>query len=120
VSNISDPDSLMTADFSVSLASGTGTEVRPESFSARNYPNPFNAATRIEVRQSTPGAIAVEIYQLLGGLVRRWTSPFEPAGTWHVTWDGRDQQGMQLGSGVYWYRVSAGESVVSGKMVMLK
>lgn len=121
ISNISDPDSLMTADFSVSLLSGVNDGIRPTGpVWARNVPNPFNAGTRIEVVTDQPGPVRVDIFNLLGAHVRTFESAQEPAGQWNINWDGRDEGGRALSSGVYWYRVSTHSTPVHGRMVLLK
>jgi len=122
LSNISDSDSLMTADLTVSLASSVDEDgILPESpMAVRNFPNPFNAGTRIEALVSEPGPISLEIYNVLGGVVRRIGAPFAAPGTWYVNWDGRDAAGVEQPSGVYWYRVVSGDVEARGKMLMLK
>jgi immune inhibitor A len=121
VSNISDPDSLMTADFNVSLVSGLGDDVRAESaLWARNFPNPFNASTRIEINVARPGPVTLEIYQLLGGRVRSFAAAHRAAGPWQITWDGRNDAGNTVASGVYWYRVVTPGADAYGKMVLIK
>jgi hypothetical protein len=122
VDNISDSDSLMTANLNVSLVTsvdeGTVRPRRPDL--VRNYPNPFNAGTRIEFVVSEPGPANLAIYNALGQAVRRFSEPSVGAGTWSVTWDGRDARGRELSSGVYWYRVETRASDARGTMVMLK
>jgi immune inhibitor A len=122
VENISDSDSLMTADLTVSLVTavdeGTTRPRRPDL--ARNYPNPFNARTRIEFVVGEPGPVHLTVYNALGQAVRHFAEPVVGAGTWSVTWDGRDTRGRELSSGVYWYRVETRTSDARGTMVMLK
>jgi M6 family metalloprotease-like protein len=122
LANISDSDSLMTADITVSLTSDIGDDrLRPNASSlVRNYPNPFNASTRIEVSVDQPGPLNLVIYNVLGQPVRSFESPFVSAGLWAVNWDGRDARGVALSSGVYWYRVHLNDARHQGKMVMLK
>lgn len=121
VTNISNSGSLMTADFSVSLVSGVEDDVRPETAVwARNYPNPFNAGTRIEVNTEHPGSVALDIFDLLGRRVRSFRSQSVAAGAWHWLWDGTDEAGVPQASGVYWYRVETPEANASGRMVLLK
>lgn len=120
VSNISNSDSLMTADFSVSLASGLEEDVRPRAhLASRVYPNPFNAGTHIEAEMSAPGWVRLDIYNLLGHRVKSYESA-HAAGTWRVTWDGTDQAGQALSSGVYAYRLRTGLASTHGRMVMIK
>jgi len=121
VSNISDSDSLMTADLTVSLVSGIDDDTRPLSIGpARNYPNPFNAGTRIEAELTRPGTVTLDIYDALGRLMRRYRDAAGSAGTFSRDWDGRDQQGRAVSSGVYWYRITGGGLATTGKMLVLK
>lgn len=122
LANISDSDSLMTADITVSLLSDIGDDrFRPQSLSlTRNYPNPFNAGTRIEVTVASGGPLRLAIYNVMGRLVRTFQTPFATAGVWSVNWDGKDGHGVTQGSGVYGYRVETGGTRLQGKMVMLK
>lgn len=122
LANISNSDSLMTADITVSLLSDIVHDgIRPQSQSlTRNYPNPFNAGTRIEVTVTTPGPLHLAIYNVMGRKVRTFQTPYASAGVWAVTWNGKDARGVTQSSGVYWYRVETGATRSQGKMVMLK
>ncbi|MCE2439019.1 MAG: T9SS type A sorting domain-containing protein [Candidatus Latescibacteria bacterium] len=85
-----------------------------------NRPNPFNPATTI--RYSLKKAVDVElaIYNLLGQEVRLLVRQFQPAGSYTVTWDGRDAAGRQVSTGIYLYRLLAGADVVTRKMMLAK
>jgi immune inhibitor A len=121
ISNISDSDSLMTADLAVSLVSGIGDETRPGDFApTRNYPNPFNAGTRIEAQLAAPGPVTVSLYDALGRQLRTLTSTSSGPGPFTIDWDGRDRSGHPASSGVYWYHISGGGLNATGRMMMLK
>jgi immune inhibitor A len=122
ISNISGSDSLMTADLTVSLVLGVDDDgTRPVSaFLARNYPNPFNASTRIEAALTVPGQVTTMIFDVLGRRVRVLNSTALAPGQWSQTWNGTDDAGHELSSGVYWYRVIAPNAQTTGKMLMLK
>jgi len=84
------------------------------------HPNPFNPATVIAFALPADLAVSVEIYGLDG---RKVAAPFEgtlSAGPHEIAWRGRDDAGRRLPSGLYFYRVMAGDEVRSGKMTMLK
>ncbi|RPI02920.1 MAG: T9SS C-terminal target domain-containing protein [Ignavibacteriae bacterium] len=90
----------------------------------QNYPNPFNPTTTIEfdvpeVMGKIPRA-AVQIFNLLGQRVRTIERGIHDAGRYSVTWDGANEQGARVASGVYFYRLLAGEYASTKKMVMLK
>ena len=92
----------------------------PDCFALRqNYPNPFNPAT--EIRFDLPGRIEwrLEIFDITGRKVRSFTG-VDPAGTVALTWDGTDSRGEGLPTGVYLYRLKAGEYTSTKKMLLLK
>jgi len=95
--------------------------VTPEQFELfPNYPNPFNAATEIEYSLSRPGTVRLEIFNVLGRHVRTLADEPLPAGRHRVTWDGTGEAGAAVASGVYFYRLRAGDQVKTRKLVVLK
>ena len=88
----------------------------PESFlHLQNYPNPFNASTTIRFVLPVPGDVQLAVYDLLGRKVRTLKNEYEQAGTHKVTFDASG-----LSSGVYFYRLQAGNLVETNRMVLLK
>ena len=85
-----------------------------------NYPNPFNPMTKVAFAIEADGHAMINIYNVQGQLVRRLVDGNMAAGTHQVTWDGRDQSGLQVGSGVYFARLISGGQVAEHKMVLLK
>ncbi|UCH10479.1 MAG: Ig-like domain-containing protein [Fidelibacterota bacterium] len=85
-----------------------------------NYPNPFNPSTTItyEVPLGTQGRLTV--YNLLGQPVRRLVKGWMEPGRYQAVWDGRDDAGQPLASGVYIYSLEAGDVHLSRKMVLTK
>jgi hypothetical protein len=93
----------------------------PKTFAlAQNYPNPFNPSTEMAYDLPTPGHVRFEIYNILGQNVKTLVNEYQDAGTYKVTWDGDDNYGSSVASGVYFYRVSAGEFKDIKKMVLMK
>jgi hypothetical protein len=87
----------------------------------QNYPNPFNPSTTIAFSVSQSGSVLLDIYDLTGRHVRTLLSGGVAAGHHDVQWDGRDERGSSVGSGVYFYRLRAGaNSVTSRKMLLMK
>lgn len=70
-----------------------------------SYPNPFNADTRIAYQLAVPGKVRLEVYSLLGQPVRTLVDGVQNSGSYEVHWDGRNQQGMTVASGVYLSRL---------------
>lgn len=90
------------------------TQLRP------NYPNPFNPITEISFTLAEGGAARVDIYNVRGQSVAQLIDGYLPAGNHTVTWRGENDNGMPLGSGVYYYRLKVGEYEAVRKMLMVK
>jgi len=85
------------------------------------YPNPFNASTRIPFKVSDADVqVRLEIYDLLGRKVRTLVDGSRPVGSHLVTWNGRDENGAELASGVYFVKFSYGHINAILKILMLK
>jgi predicted GH43/DUF377 family glycosyl hydrolase len=92
---------------------------KPELY--QNTPNPFNPATTISYQVPARGRVAVRIYDVSGKLVRTLVDGARPAGTHRVQWNGLDDAGRRVASGVYLYRFSFENEVIqTRKMMMLK
>jgi|GEM_PF-308976 len=87
---------------------------------AQNYPNPFNPMTNIELSLPTAGYVEIDVFNILGRRVRRMVERELPAGIHRVVFDGRDDSGSPLATGVYFYRISAGDFHATRKMLLLK
>lgn len=109
-------------DSIVAQATGIGSDPHiPRAFSLRqNYPNPFNPETRIDFTLKRPALVSLTLYNVLGAKVRVLYESVTPAGIHSVVWDGTDQAGKQLGSGVYFYRLSVEGETVARKMLLLR
>jgi len=108
-------------DFTTSLT-GVVTIELPKEFSlSQNYPNPFNPATTISFGLPVSSPVTMEIYNVLGVKVRTLLrGETMNAGIHQMEWNGKDDAGMAVTSGVYLYRINAGTFQVSKKMLMLK
>ncbi|MYB69173.1 MAG: M6 family metalloprotease domain-containing protein [Gemmatimonadetes bacterium] len=85
-----------------------------------NYPNPFNSRTILCYRLTHAGAAELVVYDLLGQRVRTIAKGVQPAGEYQIPWDGRDEEGRLVGSGVYLLRLKAGDEVHTGKSVLIR
>lgn len=96
----------------------------PQNFNIlhQNYPNPFNSGTRIEYELSGIARrnVRIDIYNVLGQTVRTLIDTEQTGGSHVVHWDGCDDVGDAVPSGVYFYRLSTPSEVVSKKMLYLK
>ncbi|HUX60026.1 MAG TPA: T9SS type A sorting domain-containing protein [Ignavibacteriaceae bacterium] len=86
----------------------------------QNYPNPFNPTTNIQYVLPKQGEVSLNIYNILGQMVRSLVNNVQSAGVHLVTWDGANQAGQKVTSGIYFYKLSAGNFVNVKKMIMLK
>ncbi|MFH2035436.1 MAG: FlgD immunoglobulin-like domain containing protein [Candidatus Zixiibacteriota bacterium] len=94
---------------------------RPESFNLeQNYPNPFNMQTTIQYSLPRHAPVNLTIFNLLGQVVREWNIDLQRAGTHSVQWDGKNDDGQIVTSGVYFYRLISDDFAVSQKMVLIK
>jgi Leucine-rich repeat (LRR) protein/pimeloyl-ACP methyl ester carboxylesterase len=120
--------------FAIGSFTGTGIEEEPEvatlpssSGLSQNYPNPFNPSTTIKYQlkgesPSTKSSMfaTLKIFNIRGQLVRTLVNEEKLPGSYSVIWDGKDQNGKQVASGVYFYRLEAGDYQETKRMVLLK
>ena len=93
----------------------------PDRFAlSQNHPNPFNPVTTIEYSLPVRSRVAIEIHNILGQRIRTLVDRDMPAGSYTVTWDGTDDSGSRVASGVYLYRIDAADFVSTKKMILLK
>ncbi len=93
----------------------------PLEFSVKqNYPNPFNPKTTIQYTIPERAHVKVDIYNILGQRVARLVDQAQPAGEYRVVWDGTDEAGKPASTGVYFYKVTAGDNIEKKKMLLLK
>jgi hypothetical protein len=85
-----------------------------------NSPNPFNPRTTMRYSLPRTTQVRLAIYDVRGRLVRRLLDGIEPAGERAATWDGRDDHGTSVGSGVYVYQLEADGMRLTRKMSLLK
>ena len=93
----------------------------------QNYPNPFNPSTTIEFTLPVAQRVILEIYDISGQLVKTLIDALKPAGIYKVDWDGTNEAGEQVASGVYFYRLrtenfhseSTGKTFIQTRKMML-
>jgi hypothetical protein len=86
----------------------------------QNYPNPFNPITKIEFVLSRSGQVKIEIFNILGEKVKTLMDQHLKAGRQLVEWDGKDESGEEVASGVYFYRLQTKDFAETKKMVLMK
>lgn len=99
----------------------TSEQKIPKAFAiSQNYPNPFNPSTVIKYDLPEPGHVKITIYNILGQKVRTVVDEDQEAGYKSVNWDGKDDQGKDVSTGIYFYQIKAGDFSVAKKMILLK
>jgi hypothetical protein len=86
----------------------------------QNYPNPFNPSTTVKFQVPKTSDVRISIYDMLGQEVRTLIAGEVMRGTYTVDWDGLNDAGVQMSTGTYIYRMTAGEFMQSKKMILLK
>ena len=86
----------------------------------QNFPNPFNPATTIRFDVTSEGAVELKVFNVRGQEVRTLVDEARPAGFWYVEWDGLNNNGTPVGSGVYLYRLTAPGISEARKMLIVR
>ncbi len=86
----------------------------------QNYPNPFNPETIIEYLVPDNGQVELNVYNMLGQKVRTLVSGVQAPGTYQVLWDGRDDFGHPVTTGVYLYQLRGKNALITKKMMLIK
>lgn len=115
---------LAVYEFSGSLDVAEPSSFPSERFNlSQNYPNPFNPATTFLTTIPTRSAVRIAVFDILGREVKRIVDDNRPAGQYTFVWNGQDQRGLPVSSGVYFVRMEAkalqGESFVQTRKVLL-
>ncbi len=126
ITNISSSAPTMTADIQVSLSSGNEDPGDPETalpvtfVLGQNYPNPFNPTTRINLNLSSPEYVTMTVYDMLGRKINTLIDGELPSGSISVDWNGRDNSGNELASGIYFYQVVCNDRSETRKMLLIR
>ena len=115
---------FIPAQASVSVGTPTPveeTELLPAAPRAQqNYPNPFNHSTAIRFSLTRNDNARIDIFDITGRLVRNLASKRFPAGDNQVIWDGKNDNGDYVASGIFFYRFESGSSTVIKQMSVIK
>ena len=85
-----------------------------------NHPNPFNPSTSISYTVGTPGWVTLKVFNTLGQEVATLVDEYQDAGQRSAVWNGANESGQPVSSGLYFYRLNAGPVVQSGRMILAK
>ncbi|MBN2105355.1 aryl-sulfate sulfotransferase [bacterium] len=93
----------------------------PETYAIHpNYPNPFNTITTIRYTVGSPGPVKLLIFNVCGQTIRALRNEHPNPGQYRIQWDGLNDAGIQMGSGVYFATLQSGEGRYSIKIILLK
>jgi len=108
------------ADDIVSLGIDDKLPIADQFVLLQNYPNPFNPITTISYHIPIEGHVTLTIYDLLGNEIKQLVSEHKTIGMHHSVWKGTDVFGKSVASGMYFYRLSADQTVKTNKLLLLK
>jgi hypothetical protein len=86
----------------------------------QNYPNPFNSSTTIQYDLQNQGHIQLQVFNLKGQLVRTLVNDYAYSGRHTKIWDGLNEYGQPLGSGVYFYQLKIGHIIFQNKLLYIR
>ncbi len=86
----------------------------------QNYPNPFNPTTTIEYSMNITNDVTLSVYNMLGQKIKTLVNSQVKAGNHSVTWNGTDEQGHSVGSGIYYARIATSDETKTIKMVLIR
>ncbi|NIM20043.1 MAG: T9SS type A sorting domain-containing protein, partial [Candidatus Latescibacteria bacterium] len=86
----------------------------------QNYPNPFSSSTTIEYSLHFSAPVTLTVDNILGQRAARITQPMQSKGPHSITWNGKDENGKKVASGIYFYRLQAGAFSETKKMILLR
>ncbi|HEX9971451.1 MAG TPA: T9SS type A sorting domain-containing protein, partial [bacterium] len=104
ISNVRQPENSSPTDWKLS----------------QNHPNPFNAETLISYQVPKASHVKIEIYNLLGQCLRILVNEEKTPGDYQTIWNGKDENGRSVGSGIFVYRMQAGQFSAIRKMVLVQ
>ncbi len=123
---VEDGDSLQPRFYLLEAANG-GTVVKTKPMTLvqnytlnQNYPNPFNPTTEISFTLKKSGKVSITIYNALGRKVRTLVNESKAPGTYKVMWDGTNDAGVRVPSGVYYYSMHVNNFKSTRQMVLMK
>ncbi len=97
-----------------------GAWVPTEFVLLQNYPNPFNPSTTIEYQLPVSSHVTLEVFNVIGQRITTLVDELQTAGAWTVRWSGLDAHSNPVATGLYLYRLKAGNTVLSKKMILMK
>ena len=95
-------------------------KISPSTFNLfQNHPNPFNPVTQINYQLSKNRHIRIEVYDMMGKLVKTLVNEFQTPGYRSIRWNGQNFENQKVSSGVYFYSLQSESSNATKKMILL-
>ena len=123
VGKVNNKDFAGTDTIKIEGAEGASLQLHasPPKFGlSQNYPNPCNPETTIEYSLANGCHVTLKIYNMAGQLIKTLADEYQTAGYYKIMWHGDNEAGQEVASGVYFYRIKAGDKAAIKKMVVLK
>jgi len=117
---VSDPELMTVIHREVIGVEDPGGGVPDGTYLTRNVPNPFSSGTTLRFRLARPSKVTIEIFETSGRTVRTLGGQTRPAGNGELHWDGRDVRERPVSAGVYVARLTAGSSIHSRRLVVVR
>jgi hypothetical protein len=86
----------------------------------QNFPNPFNPSTKIKYSVAKKGMVNLAVFNILGQKVVTLVNQEQEAAEYTINWDSKDESGQEVASGIYFYKMTAGDFVETRKMVLMR
>ncbi|HPY95692.1 MAG TPA: chitobiase/beta-hexosaminidase C-terminal domain-containing protein [Candidatus Cloacimonadota bacterium] len=119
--SVTDFNSIVDQTWSVHVGLANEEIAKPHiNYLSQNYPNPFNPNTTIDFSITKRDYVNLAIYNIKGQRIKSLVDGFMPAGTHSVTWDGTNEQGKKLNSGIYLYKITSSNFHDFKKAILLK
>jgi hypothetical protein len=116
----SNPSDTVSATIEPLTSINSNSQIPREYALFQNYPNPFNPETIIEYDLPRASDVLISIYSITGAKVRNLVSGSRQAGHHFVSWNGMDENGKPLASGLYFYVIHAEQFTATKKMILLR
>ncbi len=100
----------------------TQTELSPTDalFLHQNYPNPFNPTTTLSYKLPESSHVKLSIYNIKGQEIKKLVNEFQTAGEYTIKWNGLDKNGLKVASGIYFYKIKAGDFSMFKRMTITR
>ena len=117
---LSNRNALINNRLSDTTDNSHSTPGMPNAITISNYPNPFNPNTTIDFYLPEPGDVTLEVFNIKGQRVKTLINEHKETGSHNIVWNGTDQNGRFVSSGVYFYRLSTGTNSLINRMLLMK